>query len=88
MEKMIISGTISVQKWTGMAFIRPTNCCGAIALGPKLSQEVTAGERAVAVVHEREDGKLWTDAIFNVNVNRPLEGAVERAEAWAARHRW
>jgi len=88
MEKIIVSGTITVQKWTGHAFINPTNFYGGIPVGEKFSSLVSHGERAVAVIHERTDGKWWIDAIFGVDVTRSLEGAFEKAEAWVARHRW
>ena len=86
MMKEIIVGTVSVAR-NGMAYLAPSYGY-SFCLGRKLSETVSDGTRAVAVVKEREDGRLWTDAVFEVNVNHSLDSVIERAEQWIANHHW
>ena len=86
MMKEIIVGTVNVAK-NGMAYLAPSYGY-AFCLGRKLSETVSDGTRAVAVVKEKEDGRLWTDAVFEVNVNNSLEHVVARAEQWIERPNW
>lgn len=86
MMKEIIVGTVNVAK-NGMAYLAPS-CGYSFCLGRKLSETVSDGTRAVAVVKEREDGRLWTDAVFEVNVTNSLDSVVARAEQWIERHNW
>lgn len=84
--KEIIVGTVSVAR-NGMAYLAPSYGY-AFCLGRKLSETVSDGTRAVAVVKEKEDGRLWTDAVFEVNVTNSLDSVIERAEQWIANHHW
>lgn len=86
--KTIIEGTISVQKWTNRAYIAPKGWYTSLYLGPRLSETASDGSRAVAVITEKENGRVYTEAVFEVNVSNSYEGVVERAEAWLAKHPW
>lgn len=85
--KEIVIGTVSVAK-NGMAYLAPSDGYYSFCLGRKLSETVSDGTRAVAVVKEKEDGRLWADAVFEVNIAHSLEHVVERAEQWIQHHAW
>lgn len=86
--KEIVTGTVSVQKWTNRAYIAPKGWYTSLYLGPKLSEKVSDGSRAVAVIDTKENGRVYTDAVFEINSGNSYEGVIERAEAWLAKHPW